>query len=148
MLPLSKDAVIQQLGSMQVQLKDELDLALARADLSQVNEVALMYASLINMASKNGSAGYYAWVVCILLYLTTYIHSCYANLFICVRNYRCQEFIFRLTILFDVRSEVRLWYPYAWVKRFDIVMLHGWLIRKCNIPGAWMKTYYDYVLKI
>lgn len=60
MLPLSKDAVIQQLESMQVQLKDELDLALARADLSQVNEVALMYASLINMASKNGSAGYYA----------------------------------------------------------------------------------------
>lgn len=58
--PLSKDAVVQQLGSMQVQLKDELDLALARADLSQVNEVALMYASLINMASKNGSAGYYA----------------------------------------------------------------------------------------
>lgn len=148
MLPLSKDAVVQQLVSMQVQLKDELDLALARADLSQVNEVALMYASLINMASKNGSAGYYAWVVCILLYLTTYIHSCYANLFICVRNYRCQEFIFRLTILFDVRYEVRLWYPYAWDKRFDIVMLHGWLIRKCNIPGAWMKTYYDYVLKI
>lgn len=72
--PLSKDAVVQQLGSMQVQLKDELDLALARADLSQVNEVALMYASLINMASKNGSAGYYAWVVCILFYLTTYIH--------------------------------------------------------------------------
>ena len=57
---MSKDEVVQKLGAMQVQFKDELDLALARADLSQVNEVALMYASMINMASKNGSAGYYA----------------------------------------------------------------------------------------
>lgn len=57
---MSKDEVVQKLGAMQVQVKDELDLALARADLSQVNEVALMYASMINMASKNGSAGYYA----------------------------------------------------------------------------------------
>lgn len=60
MKPVSKDEVVQKLGAMQVQVKDELDLALARADLSQVNEVALMYASMINMASKNGSAGYYA----------------------------------------------------------------------------------------
>lgn len=60
MKPVSKEEVVQKLGAMQVQVKDELDLALARADLSQVNEVALMYASMINMASKNGSAGYYA----------------------------------------------------------------------------------------
>lgn len=75
MKPVSKDEVVQKLGAMQVQVKDELDLALARADLSQVNEVALMYASMINMASKNGSAGYYAWVVCIhFLFNDIYSH--------------------------------------------------------------------------
>jgi hypothetical protein len=55
--PLGKDAVVQKLENMQVQFKDELDLALARADLSQVNEVSLLYASMINMASKNGTTG-------------------------------------------------------------------------------------------
>ncbi|XP_061175461.1 uncharacterized protein LOC133184410 [Saccostrea echinata] len=56
--PMARDEVVEKLGAMQVQLKDELDLALARADLSQVNEVALMYASMINMASKNGTSEY------------------------------------------------------------------------------------------
>lgn len=57
MKPLAKDQVVQKLEKMQVQIKDELDLALARADLSQVNEVSLLYASMINMASKNGTSG-------------------------------------------------------------------------------------------
>ena len=46
-----------RLTAMTNGFKDDLDVAIAKADLTEFNELATTYSSLMNAASKNLSAG-------------------------------------------------------------------------------------------